>query len=143
MKKQPVILFFIAGTAATAAEHSEAFKYGQNVRFRNASFIKEGEALEACDGVAGKVPKAYAGVATAEEAMQRWLAEVDAEMKERADKAEAVEEKSTLAALSEEVAAKAATEASKPATPPAAEKAATKQAKIEAAPAPAGWTANK
>lgn len=53
------ILFFIAGSAPTAAESAAAAKLGTSM-LRNASQVVKGDTLERCDGVAGKVPEAYA-----------------------------------------------------------------------------------
>jgi hypothetical protein len=60
MKKDPCILFFIAGANPTAAEELEAMELGSNVRFRNRVYAQVDQgALEACAGVAGTVPDCY------------------------------------------------------------------------------------
>ncbi len=57
-EKTPTILFYIAGPAPTETELAAAAKIGTK-RFRNAQRYVEGEALEACDAVAGCAPAAY------------------------------------------------------------------------------------
>lgn len=56
-KLKPTIVYFIAGTLPTDAEKADAAKYGK-VRFRNVTKVKEDDAVEPCDYVAGiAVPK--------------------------------------------------------------------------------------
>lgn len=57
--KYPRILYFIAGSAPTKDEATEAAKLGPNTVFRNVLHVKD-EMLEACDGVAGAVHARYA-----------------------------------------------------------------------------------
>ena len=63
------ILFFIAGPVPNAEEYNAAAQLQGQVSFRNASVIGEGDRTELCDGVAGLVPKPYAGFPSAEEAI--------------------------------------------------------------------------
>lgn len=56
-KLKSSIVYFIAGTLPTDAEKADAAKYGK-VRFRNVTKVKEDDAVEPCDFVAGiAVPK--------------------------------------------------------------------------------------
>ena len=85
MRKFPRILFFIASTIATDDESDEAMELGPNVAFRNASLVSTEGTLEACDGVAGMVPKRYAdALPTAREAIEAWTT---AEMQRRSRRA--------------------------------------------------------
>lgn len=60
MAKNPRIIYFIKGALASAKEEQDAARYGNNVVFRNASLVGEGESPEKCDGVAGAIPASYA-----------------------------------------------------------------------------------
>lgn len=64
-KKKIKVLFFIAGTVATAEENAamEEFSAKHLVCVRNASMIGDNEAIEPFDLVAGAVPPRYAEVA--------------------------------------------------------------------------------
>ena len=67
MLKQPRILYFIGGPVPTAEERKDARRYGANTAFRNAALIGSSETgIEKCDGVAGKIPAAYAKIARAD-----------------------------------------------------------------------------
>lgn len=55
----PRIIFFISYAVPTAEDISDAGRLGQNVVFRNSSFVFEDSCLEDCDGVAGDIPKKY------------------------------------------------------------------------------------
>ena len=62
--KKTRILFFLAGPVATADETAKAaalVSQTQNVVYRNASAVGEGDAVEIADGYAGKVPAIYRG----------------------------------------------------------------------------------
>ncbi len=58
MKLKSSVLFFIAGSAPTVEESAAAAKLG-TAKFRNASQVTLGDAVERCDGVAGCVPTSY------------------------------------------------------------------------------------
>lgn len=61
-KKDPVILFFIAGSMPNSREMAEIFSLGSNVRVRNGVVAEHTApgAIEICDGVNGTtIPDAY------------------------------------------------------------------------------------
>lgn len=131
MKKFPVILFFIAAATPSPKEFAEAMTYGPNVRYRNAQYIKESDALEICDGVAGQVPEKYAeAFPTAKEACEKYADEMRAE----------IEGKHAAAKQAEEVSKQTT-------TPPVADQKAATKPEAKPAPAPAKpaateWKAN-
>lgn len=133
LKKFPIILFFIATAVPTAEEQAEAMQYGPNVRFRNAEFGNHSGALEECDGVAGKVPEAYAKCPTAEDAIAKYM-DANAEAVGKARESAAASAQARQAAQDAAQAAQAATPA--PAT------AKTDKPAPAAKPAAQGWTAN-
>ena len=71
-KRYPRILFFIKGVMPSVEAQEIAEQYGPNVAFRNAHFVSDTEAPEACDGVAGDVPERYKKLPTAEEALKKF-----------------------------------------------------------------------
>lgn len=68
-KKYPKIIFFIKGSVPKPEDAEAAEKLGFNVVFRNALFVDDGGAPEACDGVAGAIPAKYADFPKAEDAL--------------------------------------------------------------------------
>lgn len=66
--KHPRVLFFLKGIIPTLEEQSEAEELGNNVAFRNASVIADGDPLEAFDKVAGAIPASYAAEVARREA---------------------------------------------------------------------------
>lgn len=75
--KQPFILFFVAGMVPTAKELAEAGKLRARVGYRNASVVREEDAPEPCDGVAGMVPAAYKKFPKAEAAIAAYDKKLD------------------------------------------------------------------
>lgn len=136
IKKFPIILFFLAASSPTAEEEAEAMEFGPNVRFRNAEFGNHSGALEACDGVAGKVPDAYAKCPTGKEAIEKF-------MDENADRMAKAREGAQAAAQAREEAAQAAQAATATQAPAKGGKAAATPAPAPAQPAAAQWTANQ
>lgn len=130
------ILFFINDSAPTLDETLAADEIGQQVCFRNARYIPTEGALEACDGVAGDVPKRYAeAFPTAEAAIEKRRAEIEALLAKTGD---------SPAPTTAAMAAVNAPDAQQAATPDAGAGDASKPAP---GPAPAGnegaaWKAN-
>lgn len=58
--KQKKVLYFVDGFAPSRAELQAASQINAPVEFRNVQIIDASTPLEKCDGVAGKVPSAYA-----------------------------------------------------------------------------------
>lgn len=59
------VIYFLAGPVPSAEQIAAAEKLGSSSRqvvFRNATQVRDGEALEKCDFVAGNVPKQYTKV---------------------------------------------------------------------------------
>lgn len=76
--KAPKILFFVDGMAPSSEDMAEAAEITGQVCFRNARAISAEGSLEACDGVAGKVPPQYSKLPTAKEAAKAHTAKVKA-----------------------------------------------------------------
>lgn len=76
IKKHPRIIYFIKGAAPTADDLAGALKLGANVVFRNVQFIGQPNCLEACAGVAGAVPPAYANCADGAEVIAEFNASI-------------------------------------------------------------------
>lgn len=76
--KAPKILYFVDGFQPTSEDISAASEITGQVVFRNARVIPAEGALEACDGVAGKVPAPYKKLPTAEQAIKAHAAKVKA-----------------------------------------------------------------
>lgn len=70
--KTPKILFFVDGMAPSSEDMAEAAEITGQVCFRNARAIASEGSLEACDGVAGKVPPQYATLPSAKEAAKAY-----------------------------------------------------------------------
>lgn len=68
--KVPKILFFVDGMAPTAVDVEAASEINAHVVFRNARAVPADGSLEACDGVAGKVPAPYSKLPTAAQAIK-------------------------------------------------------------------------
>lgn len=63
MIKRPFILWFLTGPTTTQEDEAGANLLrgeGADVQYRNGAWVPNDGALEACDGVAGKVPARYA-----------------------------------------------------------------------------------
>lgn len=80
--KQPKILYFVNGSAPSAADQLAVIELGVSVFYRNARFVGADEKPEPCDGVAGHVPAAYADIPSAEDAMTAYKAALE-EQRER------------------------------------------------------------
>ena len=72
MRKQPRILFFVKGSLPSKEAYDIADEFGVNVAFRNASVIRDGACIEACDGVAGEVPESYSHIRPAKEVIAEY-----------------------------------------------------------------------
>lgn len=62
ISKKSKVLFFIVGPVPTEADKAAAAAIENKtirVMFRNASAIGDGDAVESCDGLAGKIPALY------------------------------------------------------------------------------------
>lgn len=150
----PRILFFINGVAPTLDEQLAADRLAPcRVAFRNARFVSETGALEACDGVFGDAaPKRYKeAYKPAKEAIDAFAKKREAEHKAKAQTAEQATQKvadrvadeaqakADKAALAAEKANKAKVDAAKVAK----EKADAAKARKEAIhKAKAAWTSN-
>ena len=88
----PVILMFLKGSNLTIEEEQEVMTLGPNVRLRNSQKIVDGDCIEKCDGVAGKVPKSYKHFPTAQQALKSFK---DAANKRLAEKQKLLEERRT------------------------------------------------
>lgn len=91
----PRILFFINGVSPSLDEQLAADQLAPcRVAFRNARFVPETGALEACDGVFGEVPKRYKeAYKPAEEAIKAFVEKREAEHKGKAQAAEQAKQK--------------------------------------------------
>lgn len=138
--KFPFILFFLADAMPTPEEQYEADALAPcRVGFRNARMAGAPGALEKCDGVAGKVPEAYAkAYPTAEEAVETYMEKREKHFAERSvavetAKVKAAEEQAKIADAENKKAAEMAAKAKDHADTKAKEAAEAKKAKAEAA----------
>lgn len=76
MLKAPRILYFIKGITPQDDEIADAYQFGSNVTFRNAALVGTEGATEKCDGVAGAVPKLYAGLPDGKQVIAEYNAKI-------------------------------------------------------------------
>lgn len=121
--KYPFILFFIDGSMPSREQQLAAERMAPaRVAFRNAQYIGTDGSLEICDGVIGEVPKRYADMPTAEEAIAAFVKKRDEEFDaadEEAAKQRELSRAATVAAA--EAAAKARADAADKAAAAAAD----------------------
>lgn len=79
MLKSPKILYFVNGAAPSVADQIAVIDLGVSVLYRNARFVAADEKPEPCDGVAGHVPSAYKNLPGAEEVVEAYKAELQAQ----------------------------------------------------------------
>lgn len=68
----PLILYFFAASKPTVEELQEVSKIRGRVQHRTAEYVEDDHKPEPCDGVAGTIPKPYAKLPTAEQAMKKY-----------------------------------------------------------------------
>lgn len=145
--KTPKILFFVDGMAPSSEDMAEAAEITGQVCFRNARAIASEGSLEACDGVAGKVPPQYAKLPSAKEAAKAYSQKLKA-MKQGDTPAPVVAPAETEAdrkakeAASQEAAKEAAGNGDAGAGVPAPDAGADVVAPGAGGASPAAWKAN-
>lgn len=82
--KSPKVLYFISASSPTIEDREKAVTFGPGTVFRNAVHVPESGALEACDAVAGDVPKRYSKLPHARDYIE-WLTETRAADKAKED----------------------------------------------------------